>query len=553
MKLSKFEKSIDSTILQRGKSYYQAGYVETLEEISDGKWEAQVEGTDLYTVEVKLSGDSIINHHCECPYDWGNVCKHEVAVFYALRNNKAGGHKKTTKKTTIKQKIETILGKLSEKEVTEYLQKEVLSNKKQRDHFLIHFDYLLGETPDPNKYRQIVQGMIYNYSDHGFIDYYASSGLCGELSNLLEQANDCFDNNPEQSLVISTVVLEAIPSMAESMDDSNGESAPVAYEAVRIILEYIKQADKQETQRLFQWCMQTYLDNGYSDYGYDEVDKLFNYFCTKESEFKDELLHTVDLKIAKSNQYSISYLLEEKAELLNLWGDESAAKNIIMANLDDPNFRQKLIDEKLENGDIDAAIKLIEEGIKVAEAVNHPGTVIGWKKQLLSIAQQQKNQDRIIHWTKQLLDSQFSMEHYRLLKSVSKNWASDYVNLLKQFEKITNALAEIYSEEKDHFSLFELIKSDFSQDRFYGSRLMLLKQYLKQLTPHYPSEILELFSMDIYQRAKTTGRNNYVEIVKDLKQMQKIQHGMKFVEEIVSDFQKIYKNRPAMQGLLKEL
>ena len=89
MNLSNFEKQVESKIIARGFDYYQGGAVSEVEMTDADTYTAIVEGSDDYEVEVELSGDDIISSSCECPYDWGNYCKHEVAVFYHLKDNKS--------------------------------------------------------------------------------------------------------------------------------------------------------------------------------------------------------------------------------------------------------------------------------------------------------------------------------------------------------------------------------------------------------------------------------------------------------------------------------
>jgi uncharacterized Zn finger protein len=80
-----FESQIDSKILARGREYYKRGYIASLE-YDDGEWIADVEGSDNYTVTVSLSDNGDIEDtFCDCPYDWGEHCKHQVAVFFELR------------------------------------------------------------------------------------------------------------------------------------------------------------------------------------------------------------------------------------------------------------------------------------------------------------------------------------------------------------------------------------------------------------------------------------------------------------------------------------
>jgi len=47
-------------------------------------WTFKVKGTRLYTVVVKLTNNKIETTTCNCPYDWGAVCKHTVAALMKL-------------------------------------------------------------------------------------------------------------------------------------------------------------------------------------------------------------------------------------------------------------------------------------------------------------------------------------------------------------------------------------------------------------------------------------------------------------------------------------
>ncbi len=70
----------------RGQSYHRSGRVLTLE-IKGRSAEAAVDGSRStpYTVTVMQNG-SKIKTSCTCPYNWGGMCKHEVAVLLELAN-----------------------------------------------------------------------------------------------------------------------------------------------------------------------------------------------------------------------------------------------------------------------------------------------------------------------------------------------------------------------------------------------------------------------------------------------------------------------------------
>lgn len=57
MNLASFEQSFSDIILHRGREYFRSGLVTDLEELKPGIWEALVEGTHDYIVEIEIDYD----------------------------------------------------------------------------------------------------------------------------------------------------------------------------------------------------------------------------------------------------------------------------------------------------------------------------------------------------------------------------------------------------------------------------------------------------------------------------------------------------------------
>ena len=88
MNLRNFEITVEPKIGDRGFSYYENDAVTEVEQVEKGEFTATVEGSEEYTVFIKLDEHQfVIDHSCDCPYDWGDVCKHEVAVLYAYKRH----------------------------------------------------------------------------------------------------------------------------------------------------------------------------------------------------------------------------------------------------------------------------------------------------------------------------------------------------------------------------------------------------------------------------------------------------------------------------------
>lgn len=119
MNLQNFEKIIDPDMLNRGFRLYEEGYVLEVAQIKKGEFVASVRGSDKYAVTIKLSEhQELTSHTCDCPYDWGTVCKHEVAVMYYIKNKQLIDLPVTE---NIFTKIKQDLDKLDKKELVEIL------------------------------------------------------------------------------------------------------------------------------------------------------------------------------------------------------------------------------------------------------------------------------------------------------------------------------------------------------------------------------------------------------------------------------------------------
>src|ERR1044072_5756505 len=115
--LRNFEQQISKTILDRGRDYYESGAVINLEETEKDCWQAEVEGTDIYETEVRLKNNEITDYFCNCPYE-GDLCKHVVAVLFAIREEMSQQKQTGTSK---KEVFENLLQKITLQEYQDFI------------------------------------------------------------------------------------------------------------------------------------------------------------------------------------------------------------------------------------------------------------------------------------------------------------------------------------------------------------------------------------------------------------------------------------------------
>ncbi|HAN78326.1 MAG TPA: hypothetical protein DCQ31_11450, partial [Bacteroidales bacterium] len=227
-----FEQHIDETILERGFQYFKKGYVNEPEEIGDGEFEATVEGTEQYLVQISISNNNITEYNCTCPFDSGPVCKHIVAVIFYLQQNelsvevktKHSATKKTSKKKTLSEQVDELLEKVPHEKLKVYIKEKCNNDKSFRQLFLADLAYIV--TPDSQAlYANKIKALIKIASDrHGYLDYYKTSHVATEVLLLIQQAENHIENSNYQTAVyIALAVLEEMAKAIEYADDSSGE------------------------------------------------------------------------------------------------------------------------------------------------------------------------------------------------------------------------------------------------------------------------------------------------------------------------------------------
>jgi uncharacterized Zn finger protein len=78
------EALVPRKIFERGSAYYyEDNAVGRIHRTGD-TFKAKVEGTETYRVELTIRAGKPPKIYCDCPYDYGDVCKHGIALGLAV-------------------------------------------------------------------------------------------------------------------------------------------------------------------------------------------------------------------------------------------------------------------------------------------------------------------------------------------------------------------------------------------------------------------------------------------------------------------------------------
>jgi len=562
--LNQFELYIDETILKRGLQYFKNGHVHEPIEISLGIYEAIVEGSQDYTVQLTLKNGVITEYICDCPYDFGPVCKHVAAVIFYLQQDelelnkktkktKTGRTPKAAKRKTIAQQVDELLEKATHEELKQFIKENTTQNIPFRNLFLSSF---AQHNSDESKelYTKQVKSILKTASDkHGFIDWSASRLVSNAVYNLLESAQKQIENqNFKSAFYICTAVMEQMAKALQYADDSYGnigDCVDAAYEMLHTIA--LEQTTEEIRKLIIEYCFTAFDKQIYSDWDWHiGVLRLASLLLKTE----DETERIFDqIEKAQRSDYEREEAQSIKYEILLKTKGENAAEKYLEQNITNSNLRREAIKKSLEKKNYEKAISIAKDGINY-DKKDKPGLVIEWYDWLLKIAQAQNNTDKIIEYARFLFINNFRHEqdYYEILKQHVKpeKWVAFLEDVIQDITAKkrwldTGLIADIFIKEEWWDRLLELVKK--------SPNLYTIDHYEKYLSKKYPNEIVELYADGITGYLKNSvGRKHYQNACRYIRKIIKLGARDK-ANEIISYLRTEYPKRKALMDELNKV
>lgn len=574
--LNNFESFFDPVILERGLEYYQDQRVSHLQKVDQGLWLASVHGQHDYTVTIRTHRSVIKSWECDCPFEYGSVCKHVVAVLHEMAEEQTlkkmtedqGPSARNSQSPAPKRKsrqdhIEEIFEKAGIDELQKFLRMQLGRNKEVRYEFLSYFADLIDEDMKP-KYKRLVADIIKASEDnHGFIDYRRSFEFARRIDGLIGKADQLIERkNYFESIIICQSVLEGLLEAIHSMDDSSGEAGASLELAFNIMTKATSHLESPLFKdELFQYCLRHYAVKKYAGFGFEirflELASLLIRTPDQEKDFFAMIEKELNmLKSEAHGEWKYKSLLQIKMDYLQQRNRPAEVHHILETNKEIPEFRESLVDEAIKKGDHQLARDLIQEGIMIARKKKHPGTEYQWMDKLLSIAMKEKDIPRI----RELAEIMYFDNHteykkyYTVLKRSfeADEWTIKVDELIRKIKGPmergsggnARRLADIFTEEGYHDRLLTLLKTN--NDNFY-----FVFSNLHKLPSAYAEEIPALVRPGLDHIASVAGTSRYKELARFLNDISELPGGKDFVSTYIKTIQSRYANRPAMLRILE--
>lgn len=554
--LDNFKQTISPEILERGRRYYNRGYVVDLSLDGEAEWSAVVEGTEPYDVQIIQGPGGELRTGCTCPYDYGPICKHIAATLYAIEEAFPEYHssrrpKPAKPRRTRADRLQAALQAAPPEQLVKLLLELADADRDIMNRLLLRLD-AVGEKPAD--YRQLVRDALRISGRHGFLDYRATMQAATKILPILHQAGDALPAQPQKALAIYQAVFELSAAAMAQADDSSGMLGGVIEEALDGLRQCRDRLSPAERDRLFAYFLQQTANDHVT--GWDWRWRLFAMAVElADDEPKRAALEATleacrsDAADRKDDDWSRRYLDERIDEvrlaIILTYDGEAAALAFMLANRRHYGFRRRLIALYIDRGDLDTAEQLAREGLAAVEKTRSYGHVASYREWLLMIAQRRGDTAGIIAEARQLWLGRGESQYLELLRAnvPPAAWESFREELLTDKACRPDMAAHVLAVDGLWSRLLDLVLQSPS----------LIGPYRGELETRFPDEIADLYARIVVKSLeKTTDRPTYQGAAAYLQRMKTLGHAAR-AEALARDYIARFPQRRAMVEELRRV
>ena len=427
-------------------------------------------------------------------------------------------------------------------------------------------------------YSKLISKLIEKNSTDGYIDYRYSYGLVKEINKYLATGREYIaKNNFIDAFALSKAVLKPMMETMAYCDDSDGELGDIIDNTVELLQQIIssKTVAINLKEEIFIFLQSELEDKAYFDYG----DFGYNMFSVYQQlavdlNKNDAFLAFIKTQLGKLtgqyDQYRREFFKTQTIAFLKETGKSAKAEELIRQNMDIVEVRMEVLNKSIKKKDYNEAKRIIEDGIKLAEAKSHPGTVDQWKKELLRIAKLEKDKTAVRDYTKCLAfrngvsseyynqwKATFTLEEWR--QTIEKHIAETIQNITQEWNKSKNKmwrslhppllqdLAPIYILEKHWDRLLILVQD--------ANNLNTTLDYHQYLVKDYSSALIAIYKPSLEEYGvRANDRKDYADLVRKMKKIIKdIPDGKNEILQVAKRLKERFSVKPRRPAMIEEL
>lgn len=578
MNLDDFEDTIDPPIiLMRGRAYYHEGCVLSLETIGPNHYRAFVAGSQVYQVSIVLDDDRDIEElSCTCPYDWGEHCKHEVAVLYALRhqlsdteNENKDEDKEADTETMMVERRESVdltslLDGVSKEALVAFLVEFAKKSPALVSGLVLAFPSSDDEVNQDNlgiEFRRACSqgaeityfGRDYAWEDENVENYiwHFTSTFTQKVEELCEIIRVAImEGRIRHAGAIASMMVHELSSF-DCDTDHLGEDVEATVSQIALLFNGV--VPSLEDSR---WLFAQFLAEA-KHYDSKPMAILLG-LCIHFAEAKDdqEVLENYLVALAAEasegtwgHNLTIRISVELRHSLLLKQGRVEEAQAFALEHLQYDSLRKLAFDHAMTTGEYAVAERLAEEKVHIGrQHYMSPD----WGELLFKVYQESGNTEKMRSLSRRFLLGD-KLAYYPILKACygEGEWETVVVGLLDELEA-----HDVASKGYRENTYPEVLRGEKKLERllaYVQTNPYAVRHYQDELLPLYQDEVFLLYKQVILSDGETVAsRNEYRGLASWFESLASL-GGSYVVKECLEALEPRYKKRPALKDELRKV
>ena len=540
-------------ILERGYDYYMTGAVEELTRLDSEEnfYEATVEGSTEYHVELQYDRGAVMDMECDCPYAMGgNNCKHMAAVLYELEEQQDKTKMCVNRENRSSEHVAEVIERIPEKDLRNFLLELCNEDERIKNRVLLKYSASVDEY-QLTHLRQELEEISDRYSDrHGYINWERTADYELEIVGFL------YDN--VEILLERNCVMEAFDLIYETLvqvgdqdlDDSDGTCTNIASVAYDRFGSLPKVGSKEEKETIFNWFEERIKKKDVPEYAEDMISQFFDDEF-HEKEFLQRKLKIFEPKgeIPSEKDWSARYRCKENLirvlkimEELNY--SEAQLQEYARGYWQLSEIRTEMAKWAVRCGNLIEAVEILQES-KVLDA-EYTGLVSRHSEELIDLYQKMG----CVAEQKEELEFQIfccrpsSLRYVLLLKELSEKdeWECTRERILT-----TGSCAAIHLPLMESEGMMERLMQGVMQSK----SVFLLDRYENTLRKQFPEEMRDSYAKYVICAVENaSNRKEYNHLVQYLKKIKRYPNGTQISANIAKEWRTAYSRRRAMMDEL---
>ncbi|KOY80117.1 SWIM zinc finger family protein [Lysinibacillus macroides] len=543
MNIHTFEKHFNKIILQRGYDYFINEYVIDVIAIDEHNWQAEVEGSDLYIVNVELEENGDITYaDCDCPYD--NDCKHMVAVLYTIQEQ-------FNKAPLVSQKQQSTLQQLLVAQSKENLINLILTVGKSTPQFLKELEIHLMKPTDiiAASEKLIVHHLRAEQDRHdNFIPQHRATKALKGIYTTIHQAEEQLENdNYLTAIELSFLCLQYTIEAGQFGDDSYGDFSQALDNSIAVINWAIQDGveiwTKEQYETVYQLVIHKAMQPILEDWAEYRISLL--HACVPlcvddaiEEQFKALLQSIENTDETRPNNYMLQQI---KLHLLETKYSQKEVEAFLEQHISNAEMRDQLIQSAMNRGDYEKVVQLTTDGMKQHQLSLR--NLRKWQSNAFIAHKHLGHTEEMRQLASQLLLNG-DYDFYRELKALysTEQWPEALEDLLDHLRN-SHLYPKIIVEEQHTLRMLA-----YCQEQ--PQRIIQYYPYIKE---YYYEEVCALFIDTITNEAKiASNRKKYQDVCHSINKMRQAGYRVE-AKQLIEDLLQAYPKRRAFIEELKDI